>query len=284
MKYISITSNNNNKNTNKLNLDQYYTPINIANYCINKTFEVLHSINCSISDILEPSAGAGSFSDILKNNHSLIAIDIEPKKDYILKADYLTYKLDYKKNRLIIGNPPYGSRLYLAKRFYEKSVLIGDYISFILPISQLNNTNSLYKFDLIYSEDLGEIFFSDNKKVHCCLNIYKRPNDNTLNKKVINKLTDITLIRQDQSLFKDLDNYDIRMCYLGNGSAGKILNEGEHYSSEYKIIIHNEELREDILNFLNTVDWKKEIKSTAMLSISKSQFTTVIKRYIPNIK
>ena len=277
MKYISIITNKN-KNTDKLSLDQYYTPIEIAKYCVDKTFEVLNDYN--ISDVIEPSAGEGSFSDILKELYPLIAIDIEPKKNYMITADYLNYKIDYNKNRLIIGNPPYGSRLNLAKKFYEKSVLIGDYISFILPISQLDSNSSLYKFDLIHSEDLGLIKFSDSKKVHCCLNIYKRPTNNTLNQKPNYKLKDITLIRQDQHLFNEVFNYDIRMCYLGNGSAGKILNDNEHYSSEYKIIINNDDLREEIINFFNTVDWKKEIKSTAMLSISKSQ----LKKYIPNIK
>lgn len=281
MKYISII---NNKNTNKISLDQYYTPTDIANYCITKTLEVLRNNNCVITEVFEPSAGTGAFSDILKELYNTTAIDIEPKKDYILKEDYLTYQIDYKENRLIIGNPPYGSRLNLAKKFYEKSVLVSDYISFILPISQLDSNSSLYKFDLIYSEDLGFIEFSNSYKVHCCLNIYKRPNNNILNKKPNNKLQDITLIRQDQPTFNEIDKYDLRMCYLGNGSAGKILSENEHYSSEYKIIINNNDLRDDIINFFYTVDWKSEIQSTAMLSISKSQLTKVIKKYIPNIK
>lgn len=280
MKYISIITN---KNTNKLSLDQYYTPVNVAKYCIDKTFEILKNNNCVISDVIEPSAGEGAFSDILKDLYKTTAIDIESKQDYILKEDYLTYQIDYKENRLIIGNPPYGSRLNLAKKFYEKSVLISDYISFILPISQLDSNSSLYKFDLIHSEDLGFIEFSNSKKVHCCLNIYKRPDNNILNKKQNNKLKDITLIRQDQPVFNEINNYDIRMCYLGNGSAGKILCEDEHYSSEYKIIINNNDLKDEIVNFFYNVDWKNEINSTAMLSISKSQLTKVIKKYIPNI-
>lgn len=283
MKYVSIITNKN-KKTDKLSLDQYYTPIKIAKYCIEKTFDVLKNNNCFISDIIEPSAGEGSFSDILKELYPTTSIDIEPKKNYMITADYLDYNLNYNKNRLIIGNPPYGSRLNLVKKFYEKSILIGDYISFILPISQLDNNSFLYKFDLIHSEDLGIIEFSDNKKVHCCLNIYKRPNYNVLNQKPNYKLKDITLIRQDQPLFNDLTTYDIRMCYLGNATAGKILKADEHYSSEYKIIINNDDLRDEIINFFNTVNWKNEIKSTAMLSISKTQLAKVIKKYIPDIK
>ena len=75
---------------------------------------------------------------------------------------------------MIIGNPPYGDKLKLARDFYNKSVQIADYIAFILPITQLNNITSFYKFDLIYSEDLGMQNYS-GVELHCCFNIYKRP-------------------------------------------------------------------------------------------------------------
>jgi len=67
-----------------------------------------------------------------------------------IKQDFLTVKLEYKKGRCIIGNPPFGERNALSVKFYNKSVEIGDYISFILPISQWNNNMQMYKFDLIY--------------------------------------------------------------------------------------------------------------------------------------
>ena len=44
---------------------------------------------------------------------------------------------------------------------------MGDMIGFILPISQLNNTDSLYLFDLVESVDLGVLEYS-GMKVHCC--------------------------------------------------------------------------------------------------------------------
>ena len=73
-----------------------------------------------------------------------LAIDIEPEHESIQKQDYLIWDLKYLKNRLIIGNPPFGARLNMAQKFYKKSVQLGDYIAFILPISQLNNNNTMY--------------------------------------------------------------------------------------------------------------------------------------------
>ena len=146
------------KNSNKLNLDQYYTSEEDMNYCVNKTLDVLQENGYGIKSFLEPSAGEGVFSDYLyTSGKEVIALDIDPKKEDIIKADFLEYPIEYSEKRLIIGNPPYGSRLSLAKKFYKKAILIGDYISFILPISQLNNSEFMYEFDLLYSEDLGEL-------------------------------------------------------------------------------------------------------------------------------
>ena len=267
--------------TNKLNLDQYYTSEEDMNYCVNKTLDILQEHGYTISEFLEPSAGNGVFSNYLATSGlNVIAIDIEPKSEDIIQADYLTYDIKYKKDRLIIGNPPFGSKLSLATKFYNKSVEIGDYISFILPISQLNNTNSMYKFNLLYSEDLGELTFSGNRKVHCCLNIYVRPK-NGLNKRRTSKLKDLEITRNDSKKYKDFD-FDIRLCGWG-ASAGKILSEGEIYSAEYKIKIHNDDLREKIIDALTNADWSRELNSTTAPKIQQFHIINLLKREIPEI-
>ncbi len=164
-------------NSNKLHLDKYYTPKELAKYCIDKTFEIIGKNN--ISEIIEPSAGNGSFSSQIEN---CIAYDIEPDNDNIIEQDFLELNLDYKKGRLIIGNPPFGDRMNLASKFIKKCYLISDYISFILPISQLNNNYKFYEFDLIHSEDLGEQLYTD-RLVRCCLNVYKRPKMGSIGRK-----------------------------------------------------------------------------------------------------
>lgn len=272
-----------NKNSNKLDLDKYYTSYDDMEYVVNKSWDILKENGYEISEFLEPSAGNGIFSNYLSTSGlDVLAIDIEPEGEDIIKADYLTYNLDYVKNRCVIGNPPYGNRLNLANKFFKKSIEISDYIVFILPISQLNNTNTFYQFDLLYSEDLGELIFSGDRKVHCCLNVYVRPK-NGLNKKKVSKLKDITIVRQDSKKYKNFE-YDIRMCYWGDATAGKILNEDEHYSGEYKIKINNEDIKNEIIETLVNVDWKKELNSTAMCRIKQYHIIDVLKKRIPNIK
>ena len=282
MKFNSVDSKVN-KNCNKLDLDQYYTSYEDMEYCVNKAWDVIKDLGYEVSEFLEPSAGEGVFSNYLATSGlDVIAIDIEPKGEDIIKADFLTYDLEYKEGRFIIGNPPYGARLNLAQKFYKRAVELGDYIAFILPISQLNNTQFLYEFNLVHSEDLGKLVFSNKKKVHCCLNVYVRPK-NGLNKKIPTKLKDVTIVRQDKKGYEDIE-FDIRMCYWGDGTAGKILKEGENYSGEYKIIIHNKELKDDIINLLSTIKWKDEIDSVAMRRIKQYHIIQVLKKYIPNIK
>ncbi len=68
------------------------------------------------------------------------AYDIEPEHESVEQQDYLELDVSYLWGRLIIGNPPFGNRMNMAQKFFKKSVEISDYIAFILPISQLNNT------------------------------------------------------------------------------------------------------------------------------------------------
>lgn len=263
---------------NKIKNDKYYTPTATAQYCINKTYEIIGKEN--ISGIIEPSAGSGAFSSQIKD---CLAFDIEPECDGIIKQDFLSIDIPYKKGVLFIGNPPYGSKMNLAQKFYKKCVHIGDYIAFILPISQLWNNNSLYEFDLVYSEDLGKKDYS-GRKLHCCFNIYKRPRGGSLNKKPKRKMDDVTIIRQDSKKFQEVKDYDLRMCYWGDASAGKILKEGESYSAEYKIIVNNKNLREEVINCLSGVDWRKELNCIAMLKIQQFHIHMVLKKYIKGIK
>ena len=139
-----------------------------------------------------------------------------------------------------------------------------------------------YEFDLIYSEDLGLQTYTD-RKLHCCFNIYKLPESGEFNKKKSNKLKDLTIVRQDSKNYNSITDFDLRMCYWGDGTAGKILTENESYSGEYKIIIHNEKLKNKIISVLENVDWKEEINAIAMRRIKQYQIYEILKKYIPEI-
>jgi hypothetical protein len=170
----------------------------------------------------------------------------------------------------------------MAQKFFKKAITEGDYVAFILPISQLNNTQSMYEFDLIYSEDLGTSHYSD-RDLHCCFNIYRRPESGEFNKKPVTKLKDISIYRQDSNGYSDKP-CDIRMCYWGDSTAGKILNDDEHYSAEYKIQIHNEKLKQQIVDTLKTFDWKSYLNCIAMRKIQQFHIVDVLTKNVEGIE
>lgn len=263
------------QNSNKLHLDKYYTSIELANYCIEKAFKILGKDN--IIEIIEPSAGCGNFSNQIEN---CIAYDIEPDGQNIIKQDFLLLNTPYKKGRLIIGNPPYGARNVLSVKFYKKAVQLGDYVAFILPISQLNNNQQMYEFDLIYSEDLGEQVYTD-RKVHCCFNIYKRPINNKLNKKPNYKLEDVEIIEVRLNN-KNVDNYDLRICAWG-ASIGKEIEPTNQFAKEFYIKINNKIHKDNIIKLIKNADWCKLYNMTATPNLLQWQVYKYIQENIPNI-
>lgn len=262
------------QNSTKLHLDKYYTPIELAKYCIDKTYKVIGKEN--ISEVIEPSAGNGSFSNHIKD---CIAYDIEPESDGIVKQDFLQLEIPYKQGRLIIGNPPYGARNTLSVQFYKKSIELADYIAFILPISQLKNNQQLYEFDLIHSEDLGLQTYTD-REVHCCFNIYQRPKGK-LNSKPNYKLKDVEIIEVRMNN-KIINDYDLRICAWG--SIGKVLDNNEKHAKEFYIKIFNNTYKEQILDLIKNANWNKLYPMTSTPNLLQWQVYKYIKEQIPEIE
>ena len=264
--------------------DKYYTPKELAKSLIETTFSVLGRDN--ITDIIEPSAGNGSFSSQINCK----AYDIEPYGEGIIKQDFLTLNLFYKKGRLIIGNPPFGTNNWMSVKFFKKACTLGDFIAFIQPISQLDNNIQMYYFDLVYSEDLGIVTYTD-RKLHCCFNIYKRPKCG-INTKPSYVLKDITIIehRRKKGNYQTaenkeiLPNYDYAMCNWGNGSLGKVPEFVGQYAQEVYFYCHNKEFLPKMLELLEFNAIRKYVNSISMKRISVMRLYKYLKDNIVGIK
>lgn len=122
-------------------IDKFYTKSDIVLLCLTEYDKYISINNNDL--IIEPSAGNGSFSNILNSRYDceLISYDILPEKDTILKQDYLKLNIQslditHKNESVhIIGNPPFGRNSSMAKQFIKKSCEFCDTISFILPKS-----------------------------------------------------------------------------------------------------------------------------------------------------
>jgi len=166
--------------------DQFYTPITTAQYCFKKTKDVIKSYNDDHTTFiyLEPSAGSGSFFDILPKNRR-IGIDIEPRNPLILKQDFFDWKHSTNKKYIVIGNPPFGLRGQLALKFINHSQF-ADYVCFILP--QLFESDGkgvprkrVKGFNLIHSEKLNSSFHwphGHDVSVKCIFQIWSKHHTN----------------------------------------------------------------------------------------------------------
>ena len=261
----------------KIKNDKYYTPKDLAKYLINKTIEIIGTNN--ITDIIEPSAGNGAFSTQVE----CTAYDIEPQHNSIMKQDFLSLNIPYKKGRLFIGNPPFGNSNSLSVKFYKKCVELGDYIAFIQPISQLNNNLQMYQFDLVYSEDLGVRTYSD-RDLHCCFNIYKRPKHG-LNDRPDYTLKDITIkeFRRGGG-YVIQPGYDYAMCNWGNGSLGKRSDYVGQYAQEVYFYCHKKEFLPLMLDLLSFDKIRSYTKSISMKRISVMRLYKYLKDNIEGIK
>ena len=115
--------------SNKIDNDKFYTKNSTAKICID-------IIDFSIYDfVIEPSAGNGSFLSQIPHANK-IGIDINPECDDILKMSWFDYAIpDTYSKVLIIGNPPFGIRNNLSKKFIKHSVSFSNVytIAFVLP-------------------------------------------------------------------------------------------------------------------------------------------------------
>ena len=124
---------NSKKNTvisKKSQYDKFYTKIHVAQYCLNNLWEYC-SNDCLF---IEPSAGNGSFSNLLANTQC-IAMDIMPESSQIVKQDFFDYNIVTDKKIVVIGNPPFGRASSLAIKFFNKAASLKstEIIAFILP-------------------------------------------------------------------------------------------------------------------------------------------------------
>ena len=260
----------------KIRLDKYYTPSDLAGYCVKKTKEVIGVKN--ISEWLEPSAGGGAFLPFLDNNYK--AYDIEPEHDAVIKQDYLELEITYLKGRCIIGNPPFGRRNNLIVKFYKKAIKQADYIAFILPVSQFENNIRMYEFDMVYSEKLPETSYS-GKVLKCCFNIYKKPK-HRMNIKPDYSLKDIEISEHHSTrniINFNNDVHDFRMCAWGASMGKEVFYQ--KYALEYCIKITNQKLKETVLELLRNTNWKSNISTP---NLCKWQVYKYLKEKIPELQ
>jgi hypothetical protein len=230
----------------------------------------------SYNTIIEPSAGAGSFS---KQIPGCIALDIHPETDAIIKADFLKWKPENKEREktLVIGNPPFGKQCSLALKFIKHASTFASTIAFILPKSfKKESIQSKIPLDyhLISQVDIADNSFQLEGKdysVPCVFQIWKQTPG------MFRKKESRESLPKDMSWTKDIHKANIAIrrvgVYAGKAFKDDLLSKSPE--SHYFLISDGNKCQ-DIVNKLNAHIWQHN-NTTGPRSISKKEFTAILK-------
>jgi hypothetical protein len=263
--------------------DAFYTNTEVANKLI---LNLKSKFKFEKFDyIVEPSAGAGAFSDYFHDNKSLrnklCAYDINPQKNYIKKQDFLKLNISKFSNKkiLTIGNPPFGRQSSLVKQFIKKCCLFSTIVAFILPKSfkkdSYKNTFPL-NFHLISSLKLKENAFIINGNpynVPCIFQVWQK------------KDTNRKVPKYNESLYfefvKKSSNPDFSIRRIGV-NAGRISNKIEEKSetSHYFIKLKKNITRKKFMNIYIKVNFPFD-NTVGPKSISKSELINAVNSITP---
>jgi len=255
-------------------LDQFYTDKEVArgfyNYLDNQF---------SLEDyfLIEPSAGEGAFSDLFHSDS--LSLDLDPKKDYIIKQDFFDFDFNAENISIpvfTIGNPPFGKNSSLAVKFFNKSAEYSKYIAFIIPktfkkVSVQNKLN--LSFHLIQEIELRKDSFVFNNKpydVPCVFQVWEK--QDLLRDKVKTNITSEYL----DFVSKADGEFAIRRV---GGLAGKVILSFEDYKEPSHYYIKSKIDVEDLIDVL--VDGYTSFNSVAKNaagnpSLSKYELITLL--------
>jgi hypothetical protein len=243
--------------------DKFYTKPSVANLCVSELKK--HAVGTWI----EPSAGSGAFVDAV--GHKIVAMDIDPGRDGIVKQDFLTWTSPYTECT-VFGNPPFGRQSTLARKFIKHASTFASVIAFILPRSFTKP--SMQKafpldFHLVYETELEKDSFIVNDKsydVPCVFQIWKRMN----HQREVHIESDV-----EWMYVKKNEPYDIAIRRVGV-YAGKCMlpDDSLSFQSHYFIKLPDGNNIDEIIDYV--CKNKFPSNTTGPRSLSKSEINSVL--------
>tara|TARA_B100000959_G_C14915665_1_gene597201 strand:+ start:212 stop:961 length:750 start_codon:yes stop_codon:yes gene_type:complete len=239
----------------KVDKEQYFTDRNDSQRLIGL-------LNLDDYDrIIEPSAGDGAFSDYLPD---CVAIDLDPKKDHIIKHDFLEWFPDMGHQKtLTIGNPPFGRNAKIARLFTRHASVFSDTIAFVLP-AQCKRETWINHFPEYFHLRHSEDFFCH---VKCVFQIWDRKDTKRPKIERRSSHSDFEIHHRHLSRTDDRPKADFVIGQV----TGKVLDTDKvTKGSQYFIVdkTTDKRVRKRMENF-DLEDYKK--KSIGAVSISQSE-------------
>ena len=221
-------------------LDQYFTPDEVSDYCVKFFKEVtgVEEIDC-----IEPAAGGGSFVRALRGNgfKNILQYDLDPRSEEVVCQDFLELE-ESLTGKAVITNPPFGKVSATSIKFFNKAAALNSEYIAMLTLSNLTTNRLIRKLDKKYTL-VDEVFIivdfvNDEgkeiyKKCRCVFSVFKKSEVERLDKE----------IQEYLKSSKDFQNCDF---YINNVSKDlnkvykdkSFLSNEKYYSSkvEHKYI------------------------------------------------
>lgn len=257
----------------EVGLDQYNTLPEIANYCWNSLQKFLKDEGAILNNykIIEPSAGTGSFYNLLPKKNR-IGIDVEKYNNEYIQQDFLTWQPNNTDQRpcIAIGNPPFGYRGWLALAFLNKAAEFCDYVGFILPMSFQSNgkgspKNRVKGMTLMHSEKLPDDLFvlpsGERVQVNTLWQIWKKGDAPALpDLSIADEFVDLFTVDLRKERLCGMNKIDgcnifLQRTYFGNPPHLVKDFSDVKYGCGYGIIIKKSKRK--IMKILKNVNWNK---------------------------
>lgn len=257
--------------------NKYYTEKSLATEFVGTIKRILAQagINLENMNVIESSAGNGSFIDVFKqaNIGSIEAYDLVPERVDIQAQDFLKLQKPFDKNNIVISNPPFAQDTIID--FIKHSFTMAPAVAFILPMTWAGSYQSQRDVPndkkLIYNERMGIKSFRMGDKtagVKICAQIWVNKNDTRFanfedlrlpqDKPSTHNDFDTLVIRDEES-YKEAKGYKFDFAVFSRGR--------ENYKNQF---VAYDELREsgkgryvlikayseDALNILKSLDYE----------------------------
>lgn len=254
----------------EIGLDQYNTLPEVAVYCWGSLKKFIKEDRKRLSKyrIIEPSAGTGSFYNLLPKNNR-IGIDVEKYNNEYIQQDFLTWK-PKDEPCVAIGNPPFGYRGWLALSFLNKTAEFCDYVGFILPMSFQSDGKGSPKhrvngMTLVHSEKLpSNSFILPNgkiSKVNVIWQIWKKGDaipipDLSISDKFVDLFT-VDIRKERLCGMKKIDDCNTFLQRTYYGEHPVLVNDFSKvkYGCGYGILIKKD--KREIKKVLRDINWDK---------------------------
>lgn len=262
--------------------EQYYTPIEISTYCVDKMLEFIPDKNVTW---LEPAGGKGAFIDAIlsKQVSNIISFDIQPLHPMVQLTDnFLTEDLSQLNlnKSITITNPPFGRANSLSIPFFNKCAIVSDYIGFIVPKSwrKWSVINKLDRnFHCIYDEELQVNYDYPNKyersknKLATVFQIWER----RIQQREIIKIEDRGYIQKVKPEFAD-----VSLTVFGR-NCGRVRTDFPKVPNTTQMFL---KLKDDsVLTALQQVDFSRFFNNVAFIeALSIMEINYLLNEYFDN--